>query len=255
MMETNHFWQKVSGRVVAMLVLLLAFAAVTGSSATESVPRSMQSRARADMRSLSTAVESYRCDYNAYPPSLGDLLTSPTTYVSNIPLDPFRLNRAAANPAYGFLWIVTLIPPILVGCYVGRRVARREKGILSAIMGFLYGFCAFVVALVAMTAMTFGLLDPFHDHGIRLVPNSSWPIDEKGFDYATDGTTWYLFQSVGPDGDRDFVAARAMDGYSRATATPDERCTLARMISANTYDGTNGTLSSGDIFWVNRDFW
>jgi len=96
--------------VVAIIAIL---AAIAIPNFLEAQVRSKVSRCRADMRSLSTALEAYRVDNNKYPPmsdkgpqstwSLwqdigagGDdhartpsYLTTPNPYITSLPLDPF----------------------------------------------------------------------------------------------------------------------------------------------------------------------
>ncbi len=89
------------------LIELLIVVAIIGILAAIAVPnflnaqiRAKIARSKADMKNLSTALESYRVDNNMYPPTpstAGNLrfarlarLTSPVSYMSSVPLDPFR---------------------------------------------------------------------------------------------------------------------------------------------------------------------
>ena len=84
----------------------IIFVAIIGILAAIAVPnflnariRAMVARSEAELRSLSTALESYRLDNNMYPPTpvtgakvrIARLakLTSPVAYMSSVPLDPF----------------------------------------------------------------------------------------------------------------------------------------------------------------------
>jgi len=80
--------------VVAVIAILAALAV---PNFLEAQIRSKVARARADMRTLATALEAYRVDWNAYPPAMGNamyfklkVLSSPIAYVTNgyVP-DPF----------------------------------------------------------------------------------------------------------------------------------------------------------------------
>ena len=86
------------------LIELLIVVAIIGILAAIAVPNFMNARIRAkvakayaDEKAISTALESYRLDQNAYPngtASAGvgfglDRLTSPTAYMSSLPIDPF----------------------------------------------------------------------------------------------------------------------------------------------------------------------
>ena len=63
----------------------------------EAAVRAGYSRAKADMRSLATALESYYIDMNQYPPSLAPNLTTPITYITHIPYDSFSPQSGTLN--------------------------------------------------------------------------------------------------------------------------------------------------------------
>jgi type II secretion system protein G len=100
------------------LIELLIVVAIIGILAAIAVPnflnaqiRAKISRAQSDMRSIGLALEAYRLDNNQYPPWRHNLargqdgihpneiryyrLTTPVTYMSSIPADPFA---SYANP-------------------------------------------------------------------------------------------------------------------------------------------------------------
>ena len=79
--------------VVAIIAIL---AAIAVPNFLEAQIRSKVSRAKSDMRSVATALESYRTDHNAYPwvePMPGyqipHTITTPVAYLSSIPTDSF----------------------------------------------------------------------------------------------------------------------------------------------------------------------
>lgn len=89
------------------LIELLIVVAIIGILAAIAVPnflnaqvRAKVARSQSEMRSLSLSLETYRLDNNMYPPTpstAGNLrfarlskLTSPVSYMSAVPLDPFR---------------------------------------------------------------------------------------------------------------------------------------------------------------------
>ena len=81
--------------VVAIIAIL---AAIAVPNFLEAQTRSKVSRVKADMRSMRTAMEAYRVDYNRYLPDEGadttdrqawTRLTSPVAYITSIPRDPF----------------------------------------------------------------------------------------------------------------------------------------------------------------------
>jgi prepilin-type N-terminal cleavage/methylation domain-containing protein len=100
--------------VVAIIVIL---AAIAVPNFLEAQVRSKVSRAKADIRSLATALESYAVDNNNFPPditSVGGMtigtgwywyisnrLTTPVAYITNnMLIDPFRDRRSTLPPEY-----------------------------------------------------------------------------------------------------------------------------------------------------------
>ena len=98
--------------VVAIIAIL---AAIAVPNFLEAQVRSKVSRAKADMRSLVTAIESYRVDHNHYIPDgqttpkpvwygvtqdtahLSNMLTTPVSYITNVSIaDPFNTDKV--NP-------------------------------------------------------------------------------------------------------------------------------------------------------------
>lgn len=82
--------------VVAIIAIL---AAIAVPNFLEAQTRAKVSRAKADIRSMATAIEAYRIDYNAYPNDVGngwpwyipDSVSTPVSYITNAGLhDPFR---------------------------------------------------------------------------------------------------------------------------------------------------------------------
>jgi len=105
--------------VVAIIAIL---AAIAVPNFLEAQTRSKVSRCKSDMRTLVTAWESYRVDYNRYPPDFdgGDIpsrvppgnvgewwtyvsVTTPVAYITSVPLDHFQKGRGAP-PKVGFLY-------------------------------------------------------------------------------------------------------------------------------------------------------
>jgi type II secretion system protein G len=108
--------------VVAIIAIL---AAIAVPNFLEAQTRSKVSRAQADMRSITTALEAYRIDWNAYPsPSeahdpvpwgpgstssynpfhsrVGSNITTPVAYMTSLPFDPFSAEEAALESAYTY---------------------------------------------------------------------------------------------------------------------------------------------------------
>jgi type II secretion system protein G len=90
--------------VVAILVVL---AAIAVPNFMEAQTRSKVARAKADMRSLATAIEAYAVDWNNYPFTTQDYeplpqrlspLTTPVAFITEIPTDPFERD---GNSSFG----------------------------------------------------------------------------------------------------------------------------------------------------------
>jgi type II secretion system protein G len=108
--------------VVAIIAIL---AAIAVPNFLEAQTRSKISRVKSDMRTVNTALESYRVDSNKYPAAMeafspGDMswdayreppfhsripsiLTTPIAYLSSLPEDPFRATRGAVITLGPFL--------------------------------------------------------------------------------------------------------------------------------------------------------
>ena len=90
--------------VVAIIAIL---AAIAVPNFLEAQTRSKVSRVKADMRSLASAVESYRVDSNHYPPPYGvavegrdslSVLSTPLAYIAAAKLpDPFAARNTSVN--------------------------------------------------------------------------------------------------------------------------------------------------------------
>lgn len=88
--------------VVAVIAIL---AAIALPNFLEAQTRSKVSRVKADIRSMSVGVETYRVDTNRYPPHKDtprDLvpLTTPIAYLGALPPDPFNSPK---NPMYSMI--------------------------------------------------------------------------------------------------------------------------------------------------------
>ncbi len=98
--------------VVAIIAIL---AAIAVPNFLEAQTRSKVSRTKADMRSMATALESYRVDYNNYPygDGLSDgitvgvpgtrRITSPVSYMTSLPVDIFAPETAASGGSGTFI--------------------------------------------------------------------------------------------------------------------------------------------------------
>lgn len=98
--------------VVAIIAIL---AAIAVPNFLEAQVRSKVSRMKADLRTLTTAVESYMVDHNKYPPAPAPwppdfiptkeaktwLLTTPVAYINSIPKDVFSPDNVRHSAAGG----------------------------------------------------------------------------------------------------------------------------------------------------------
>ncbi len=196
--------------IVVSIISILAAIAVPNF--LEAQTRAKVSRVKADMRSLATAVESYRVDNNRYPhrnkwpaggsfQGMGDVtrriteggtgqrgdltfLTTPISYISTIPVDVFE-NRVAA-------------PNNVIDYYDAKLVQHLRRG-----------------------------LDP----GIQFDYQGAVDSNSSGF-YDVG---WMLL-SVGPDGHL---------GNSSSVGNYPTRVAYTTWIWE--YDPTNGTVSEGNV--------
>jgi prepilin-type N-terminal cleavage/methylation domain-containing protein len=92
--------------IVIGIIAILALIALPNM--LEAQTRAKVSRARSDMRSLATALESYAVDTNRYVPQPDDdvvpeRFTTPVAYITSIPNDPFRTTVANVRERrYGY---------------------------------------------------------------------------------------------------------------------------------------------------------
>ena len=197
--------------VVAIIAIL---AAIAVPNFLEAQTRSKVSRAKADMRSMATAVEAYSVDYNRAPVAaqwvarynrfnarvLG--LTSPVAYITNVPVDIFREKE------------------------IGFPITPGELPVYE------YTDVATAVDLSP---------DPypsFPSYNLFVNPNV---VDLYYTGRRGAGVTWWLL-TVGPDRKSD---------YQVYNSNPITELAAPILGNQRTYDPSNGTLSDGDIVRVN----
>jgi type II secretion system protein G len=82
--------------VVAIIAIL---AAIAVPNFLEAQVRAKVSRAKADMRTMATALEQYAVDNSSYPDTMTRIrvLTTPVSYITSLPRDVFRLQQTTGN--------------------------------------------------------------------------------------------------------------------------------------------------------------
>jgi type II secretion system protein G len=168
--------------VVAIIAIL---AAIAVPNFLEAQTRAKVSRVKADQRSVATAIETYRIDWNAFPAAfeahdqeswelpgalltppfhsrVPSLITTPISYMTSLPSDPFRSN------------VDSLTPPL--NLFEDRFV--------------WFNF-------------------PF----FRINPNTSGSFPNGTFGHASELAGEWLLYSVGPDKDEFNVEGTAMAVY------------------------------------------
>lgn len=103
--------------IVVAIIAILALIAVPNF--LEAQVRAKTSRVKADMRSIATALEAYRVDYNQYPPDVDSgayprmhdvwgneiasyhMITTPVAYMTSIPLDAFYSGEGRIHSGMG----------------------------------------------------------------------------------------------------------------------------------------------------------
>lgn len=207
--------------IVVAIIAILALIAVPNF--LEAQTRAKVTRAKADMRAMTTALQAYRIDYDMYPPDVDSgaynnvipanhlnwrneiasyyMLTTPTAYLTSIPRDPFYMNQGGSP----------------------RGMASKD------IAYFEYSE------------------DELHAPGTLRADEATW----KRMKATQNGFTVI---SMGPDRYADFTW-RAEDwevvGYD-SSRNPTLR--NSRGIALG-YDPTNGTVSQGDVLRTAKGFY
>jgi prepilin-type N-terminal cleavage/methylation domain-containing protein len=198
--------------VVAIIAIL---AAIAVPNFLEAQTRSKVSRVRADLRSIATALESYRVDNNKYPPTpftaagvirvTSNLLSTPLAYISTANLlDPFvsaNLGNFQYFPPSG---VATTYAedPLYPGEAAGDPIAGRRYYYQSN-------------------------RDDRRSASTQIALLAAIPVEGE-----------WVTGSFGPDRDRDLVTI--------TSATPSYSV-------LEPYDPTNGTISSGDVVRSQRE--
>jgi len=246
--------------ILLLLAVLLGAAPCLGHS-----PRSLVSRARSDMRSLATAIESYYVDHSVYPPAmegeqLPPLLTTPVAYLTSLPHDPHRATREIRADSYAeYLlkipvpgrsrvpyWILILLFGLLAAIFSWRAWTSRAGTDRARLAAF--------ASIAALGFVTFG---PYISGSV-----SNWlRFDWFGMRYSKrirenppEGSYTGFLYHVQPDEPRWIIQGIGPD-HERSMGKPSEDVwgetfykSPLHPIVEYAYDPTNGIASAGDIF-------
>ncbi|MCB2155218.1 hypothetical protein KQI84_10045 [bacterium] len=245
-----------------VLMILIDALALDPMAAEQADQYPSVARLRSDARVLQTALDQYRSDLGRYPPSMpgvpfGGLTLLPTPInerMATLPRDRSIITRPSSmlEAFWPFVPALFLIEIIGLGVLFrrGHWLAVRS-GNQEAPDSFSDSDCrstmrrnlavdSLLAASMICAVLTYGfMLFPKPGHNARILPAVS---------YATDSdSTWFIIGGRGPDCDIDWPLLK---GDQVPTLSTEE---VARQLLANpqyTYDPTNGTVSSGDIFRV-----
>lgn len=204
--------------VVAIIAIL---AAIAVPNFLEAQVRAKISRARADMRTMATGLESYRVDYNAYPKCNNFWLAGARAQPDERSSAPLNMERRVLE---------RLSTPLT---YLSKSImtdpfpATRTTGPINSTTGdyvpqdFTPQDIANMDLLLKMKYATTGDLGP------------------SDVENPTEQAKWaFVMVSCGPDQTTpDMSGLLAVNAQSAAVAN-------------NIYDATNGTISNGEIFRV-----
>jgi type II secretion system protein G len=102
-------WRKRAFTLIELLIvvgIIAILSAIAVPNFLEAQVRSKVSRAKADMRTMATALEQYSVDWGTYPDILTRLncLTTPVQYISSVPRDVFRVQQGVGMERWRQRW-------------------------------------------------------------------------------------------------------------------------------------------------------
>ncbi|MFH0793340.1 MAG: hypothetical protein V2A74_04840, partial [bacterium] len=226
---------------IVVLGVIAVLAAIATPNFLEAQSRSKVSRAKADMRSLATAVESYYVDNNAYPPDASLLWQGAVKYLSDELVDPFAAG----------------------GEYYGRPALKYEVGEKA----FDKALRAGIVRPEQRSSsfwMTYSVGPDGRDDGGEIIydpTNGTVSVgDVVRTNYGAPQTFDTSYSQVRSGEQRQYRATFEVTatpqpptaGVSISGPLPPPQPSPAPAASPFIYDPTNGTVSEGDVWRVRQ---
>lgn len=195
------------------------------------------------MRSVEMALDAYKLENHSYPLSdsfeaLPVKLTTPITYIQSLPTDPLKpqkIDTSFFNLAYILAFIIGLFVfsiPIYIFC----RIAWKEKQYWD-----FFFFCKSFFALLMIFLLFLPLFIMLTKEVLTNIKNSKRNFPHSNYIYATNGED-FIIQSIGLDYTRNIPDLQVF------LISNQENQKYKQEILLHTYDATNGTFSSGDVF-------
>ena len=207
--------------VVAIIAIL---AAIAVPNFLEAQTRSKVSRAKADMRSLATALEAYTVDWNKAPRGNFYHLPGRRT-VTVIDVEP-TLERLSTPVAF-------ITTSLLPDPFVPNIPSKRISGITAGNMDNPSSWNYYAEEDPMARYIKYSARDELGTVGTWGPPDN---------DTSSTATKWWVIYSAGPD-----QAYHVLGSAILSNSNPAEgEAILKRII----YDPTNGTVSMGDIYRV-----
>jgi prepilin-type N-terminal cleavage/methylation domain-containing protein len=221
--------------VVAIIAIL---AAIAVPNFLEAQTRAKVSRVRSDLRSIATAIESYRIDNNRYP----DGTDSPTGYDQKIAdfLTQYGLERgyctfktrtATGSVGTDFAGITT--PIAYITTVPTDPFAKQAAGFLT--------YC-YRQGKAQSAAYVITSVGPDAD---LLAPGGKGTINPNHLGTFTDTKVPSRMGDINEEG-----VLNLMEGNPKFGATADDIGHTRELLTDLAYDPTNGTISDGDLWRI-----
>jgi hypothetical protein len=213
--------------------------------------RTRLAKVGADMRALTAALERYRVDHGGYPQAdtAANLLppgalTTPNAYIEAPIPDVFKVTVVRNSDGRAFLFyavpsVLFMLIPLGVMVAMG-QLDWAERGLKKGVRTLC------VASMVGFPVVILFTTPPDFDAGEYTRPNEDYLRKPRDFHYYTDGRTWFLLHSVGVDGAPEWTPPTSFP------MSPAGDPAFSAALAEHTYDPTNGTWSTGDVFRWNR---